>query len=104
MLVGNMRHRDPTLQALMANNALKMQGAGDAMVARKITQPFMKHMILYWLWHARASLLHKDTQKDIERKRKLEQLRNLEIDSDMADSGESLGDMDKESNTTIDYF
>ena len=88
----------------MANNALKMQGAGDAMVARKITQPFMKHIILYWLWHARASLLHRENERDIERNKKIEQLKMLDIDSDLADSEDSKADIDKESKATVDYF
>ena len=67
--------QDQNLRALMANNALKMQGAGADMVARKIQQPFMKRMILYWLWQARASLLHKDNDRDLVRQRKVIELR-----------------------------
>ena len=75
LLGGNMGVQDQNLRALMANNALKMQGAGADMVARKIQQPFMKRMILYWLWQARASLLHKDNDRDLVRQRKVIELR-----------------------------
>ena len=50
LLVGQLQAEDPNLQALMANNALKNVGAGDAMVARKLQLPHIKKQVLYWLW------------------------------------------------------
>ena len=60
LLVRQMNNEDPKLRNLMANNALKNVGAGDAMVRKKLKVPHVKNIVLYWLWQARSSLLHKD--------------------------------------------
>jgi hypothetical protein len=36
---GALRERDPDLQRLMAQNALKHVGAADAMIAKKLKKP-----------------------------------------------------------------
>ena len=48
----------------MENNALKMQGAGDIMVQKKITkQPFIKGIAKFWVLQTRAMMLHKTNNK-----------------------------------------
>ena len=65
LLVVNMRTEDPKLQTLMADNALKHVGAGQAVLMKKLEIPHIRRILFLWLSHARANLLHKATEEDL---------------------------------------
>ena len=92
ILAGQMRTTDPKLQARMAHNAMKHIGTGATMVVKKVQLPHIRKMTLYWLWYARANLLHKNTQQDEVRLRKLAQLRQMKVtDSKFAETDSEEG-------------
>jgi hypothetical protein len=55
-----LKSKNPDLQKLMAQNALKSVGMKDVMVAQKLKLKSVKQITYRWVWIARGNLLHKE--------------------------------------------
>ena len=78
----HLKSKNPELQNLMAQNALKQVGQKDVMVSKKLKLKSVKQITYRWVWLARGQILHKEDQQDKIKREHRQRLLAMNLDKE----------------------